>query len=252
MTASDALSTVAIVVSLVTFFFTAYEQYWKKPVLSLVPGDRVSLSYGPGYSGISLWAFVVLANQGAEDAVILGMTGTLATADGTWRSELTWQALGKYEDRAPPGQPSFAPVDWAEALISASRKASANWISFTGSVPGKLPSGSYSLRLDVITQRKRRRLGLRPLTGRPCATGRTRSRTACSWTGSFQISADGLGHLEERCVATDQGTVTAAYTVCLTGQTTRLPLVSPATPTLTPGASPQAGSSPQAGASPQA
>jgi hypothetical protein len=240
MILSNALSIFAIAISLGTFFFTAYEQYWKKPVLSLVLGDRISLSYGPDYAGITLWACVVLANQGAEDAVILSIEGTLAQAGGGWRSELTWLGLGKYQDQATPGQPFqplFAFVDWAEALVSSSRKAATNWISFTGPIPGRLPPGSYSLRLSVVTQGKRHRLSSRG------SNARTRSGTACSWTGSFEIAADGTGHLEEHRVGTADGMVPGAYTVHLAGETMRLPLASL---TAAPGPNPQAQPDPRA------
>lgn len=221
MSLSDVLSILAIVISLVAFFFTAYEQYWKRPVLSLVLGDSVSLSYGPNYEGIALWACVVLANQGAEDAVILRIDGTLTKAGGGWQSTLTWLGFGKYQDQAPPGQPFqpfFAFVDWAEALISSSRKASTNWIAFSGPIPSKLPPGSYSLQLNVITGSKRHKLSFK-MPG-----GRTRSSAACSWTGSFEISGAGIGHLEEHCVGTADGMVPDTYTVHLAGETTRLPL----------------------------
>ncbi len=224
MSLSDILSILAIVISLVTLFFTTYEQYWKRPVLSLVLGDSLSLSYGSNYEGIALWACVVLANQGAEDAVILRMDGTLARADGGWQSELTWLGFGKYQDQASPGQPFqpfFAFVDWAEALISSSRKASTNWIAFTGPVPSKLKPGSYSLQLNVVTRGKRHRPSLQT------PGGRTRGSTACSWTGSFEISGDGIGHLEEHCVSTADGMVPDTFTVHLAGETTRLPLAGP-------------------------
>ncbi|MBV9380551.1 MAG: hypothetical protein JOY82_16820 [Streptosporangiaceae bacterium] len=166
---------------------------------------------------------MVLANQGAEDAVILGMDGTLTKADGGWRSELTWLGFGKYQDQASPGkpfQPFFAFVDWAEALISSSRKASANWIAFTGPAPSKLTPGSYSLQLNVITGGKRHR-------GPQAPGGRTRGSTACSWTGSFEITGDGIGHLEEHCVGMADGMAPDTYTVHLAGETARLPLAGP-------------------------
>jgi hypothetical protein len=216
MSLSDLLSILAIVISLASFFFTAYEQYWKRPVLSLVLGDSISLSYGPSYSGIALWACVVLANRGAEDAVILRIDGTITKADGGWQSTLTWLGFGKYQDQAAPGQPFrpfFAFVDWAEALISSSRKAATSWIAFSGPVPGKLTPGSYTLRLNVITGSKRHG-----------------SSTACSWTGSFEISGDGVGHLEAHCVGTADGMVPDIYTVHLAGETARLPLGPSAAP----------------------
>ena len=218
MNLPDVLSVLAIVISMGTFFFTTYEQYWKKPVLSLVLGDSISLSYGPSYEAIALWACVVLANQGAEDAVILGIDGTLTKVGGGWQSELTWLGIGKYQDTAPAGQPSFTLADWADALVSPSRKASANWITFTGPAPSKLTPGSYSLQFKVVTAGKRHRLNLQA-PGR-----RTHTGAACSWAGSFEIAGDRLGHLEEHCVGTAAGMAPDTYTVHLAGETARLPV----------------------------
>jgi hypothetical protein len=230
----DTLSVLALVFSVATFFFTAYEQYWKRPRLSLVLGDSISLSYGPEYAGLALWACVVVANQGAADAVILRIEGALTRADG-WKAPIVWIGFGKYQAQALPGkpfEPSFAFVDWAEALVSPSRKASTSWIAFSGAIPDKLTPGSYNLRLDVVTQP-----GKRGLFGRRAR----REAVACSWAGSFDISGAGASHLAAHCVGTPDRMVPDTYNVHLTGNTTRL---SPGSPTATLGGLPEAPAAP--------
>jgi hypothetical protein len=235
---ADWLSVIALVVSVVTFFITTYEQYWKRPRLSLVLGDSISLSYGPEYSGLALWACVVVANQGAADAVILRIEGTLTRADG-WKAPIVWIGFGKYQDQVLPGkpfEPSFAFVDWAEALVSPSRKASTSWIAFSGAIPDKLTPGSYRLRLNVVTQ-PRRRSAFMAVFGRRAR----RESVACWWAGSFEISGAGASHLEAHCVGTPDRTVPDTYNVHLTGNTTRM---SPGSPTATLGGLPEAPAAP--------
>jgi hypothetical protein len=222
MTLADILSIIAVVISIGAVLFTAYEQYWKKPQLSVVLGDSISLHYG--YQGIALWACVVIVNQGAEDAVILRIDGTL-TRD-KWVSEIGWLGFGKYKDQAPAGKPFdpvFTFIDWAEALISPSRKASSRWIVFSGESHGELTKGKYDLELNVVTQAKRRR----PTS--PQLRGRTRSQTACSWTGSFVITEEGASELEKDLVggAPNRKVPADTYSAHLTGDTTKSPSPSP-------------------------
>jgi hypothetical protein len=65
MSLADTLSIVAIIVSVGTLLATLYEQYWKRPKLSLVLGGSALISHTPQLKGPVLWACVVLANQGA-------------------------------------------------------------------------------------------------------------------------------------------------------------------------------------------
>jgi hypothetical protein len=190
MSLADTLSIVAIIVSAGTLLATLYEQYWKRPKLSLVLGESAFISHTPQLKGPVLWACVVLANQGAEDAAILRIEGTLSTGAAA-KYEIAWVAFGKYHDEEAHDRKSLKPLfslefesslifsDWADALVSSSRKASASWIAFSGEKlreisPGSIGSGSYNLQLDVITDNGQR--GLLSTISRSAENG-----VACSW-----------------------------------------------------------------------
>jgi hypothetical protein len=116
-------------------------------------------------------------------------------------------AFGKYHGEEAHDRKSLKPLfslefesslifsDWADALVSSSRKASASWIAFSGEKlreisPGSIGSGSYNLQLDVITDNGQR--GLLSTISRSAENG-----VACSWNGSLKISDDEANKLNE-------------------------------------------------------
>jgi hypothetical protein len=223
MSFADTLSIVAIVVSMGTLLATLYEQYWKRPQLSLVLGDSAFISHLPKLEGLVFWACVVLANQGAEDAVILRIEGTLST-DTTWKDNITWEAVGKYQDEAHTGQPLVEPLftfrpslifsDWADALVSSSRKASASWIAFSGerlTTSDSIPPGLYNLQLNVIAGSGQR--GPFRTISRSAQNG-----VACSWTGSFNISDNVANQRKEGYKETPDQPASGTYSVRLQGK----------------------------------
>ena len=207
MSLADTLSIVAIIVSVGTLLATLYEQYWKRPKLSLVLGESAFISRTPQLKGPVLWACVVLANQGAEDAAILRIEGTLSKGAAS-KYEIAWVAFGKYHDEEARDRKSLKPIfsfesslifsDWADALVSSSRKASASWIAFSGQKlreisPGSIEAGSYNLQLNVITDNGRR--GLLSTISRSTENG-----VACSWNGSLKIYGDEADKLNESLI----------------------------------------------------
>jgi hypothetical protein len=237
MSLADTLSIVAIIVSVGTLLATLYEQYWKRPNLSLVLGESAFISYAPNLKRVVLWACVVLANRGAEDAAILRVEGTLSTAAAS-EYEIVWVALGKYHDEEAHDEKSLKPLlalefksslifsDWAEALVSSSRKASASWIAFSGEKLSEISPGSYNLQLRVITDNGQRGL----LT---TISGSAGNGVACSWNGSLEIPDDKSNKLKE-ALETQKG-APSIYSVSLQGRKSG---VRPKSPTATLGYSP--------------
>ena len=173
-----ALSGLAFVFSIITFVYNTYEQYLKAAKLQLVLGRDLKSGYLDGSRKLGFWVPAVLANQGAVDAVVLEIKGTLTGPNKT-PVEVEWYTLGDYDGQT--GQ--FVPKGWTDTLIVSSRKATTTWIGLRTKtdVPQPVPAGDYTLTLEVdapVNRRWAARAG-RGATSRPAA----------SWTGQLSLEA---------------------------------------------------------------
>ncbi|HWG25146.1 hypothetical protein [Actinospica sp.] len=179
MTLADALtlclSIVALVFSITTFLYSTYEQYLKAPKLQLVLGRELKSGYLDGTRKLGFWAPVVLANQGAVDAVVLEIRGTLTRPDTTTVG-VEWYTVGDYDG----GLGQFVPRGWTDTLIVSSRKATTAWIGLRTKtdLPYPVPAGVYTLALEVDAPKRGHWAG---------RAGRAASRPATSWTGQLTL-----------------------------------------------------------------
>jgi hypothetical protein len=173
-----ALSGLAFAFSIITFVYNTYEQYLKAAKLELVLGRDLKSGYLDGSRKLGFWAPVVLANQGAVDAVVLEVKGMLTVPAGT-SVEVEWYTLGDYDGAT--GQ--FVPKGWTDTLIVPSRKATTTWIGLRTKtdIAQPVPAGDYTLTLEVDAPVRRRWAAL---AGR----GST-SRPATSWSGQLTLQA---------------------------------------------------------------
>lgn len=192
MSLSDVLSTGAIAVSVLTFVVTIYEQYLKAAKLQLVLGTQMRFPDGGEQTNVDFWAGVAIANQGAVDAVILDINGTLTNTNGA-STTVDWYTFGDLD----PTKGTFVAKGWTETLIASSRKATTTWIGFSTkeALAGLLVPGLYSLQLTVLVPVS----GIRLLAtfGSPSAT----RRTAVTWTGTFELTAEQIERLKPRAAA---------------------------------------------------
>jgi hypothetical protein len=205
MVLSDVLSVGAIVVSILTFVVTLYEQYLKAAKLRLVVGGQLWVSYGHGRKHLGFWASVALSNLGAVDAVVLDITGTLVGTDG-WEAVVHWYSFGDFAaprdgggggpddgEGEDGGEPQFIAKGWTETLVAGARGATTNWIGFhLPALPGPLrPDLLYTLTLMVkVPVQGVSLLGL-------FHTRDAGQRTAARWTGRFTLSAKQIADLQD-------------------------------------------------------
>lgn len=173
MTLSDyltlGLSILAFGFSIITFVYNTYEQYLKAAKLRLVMGRELKFGYLDGTQRLGFWVPAVLTNQGAVDAVVLSITGSLTFPDGTTKADVEWYTVGDYDGT----KDQFTPKGWTDSLIVPSRKATTNWIGLRAErdVPVSTPGGSYTLTLHVEA----------PVGARRGA------RSATTWTGTLDL-----------------------------------------------------------------
>jgi len=210
MSESDVIAFVALLVSLIAFGVTTYEQFLKGAELTLVLGEKAYLScwkVGKELSGMGLVAAVSLVNSGASDALIMRIEGdfvhtTSSNAAPSWQAAVAWESfLTMTPQDAKPGkpwQPEWSMESWARPLISPSRKASTTWISFSVyplPEPHELVVGDYELRLSLVVahvSQLARRLHLRhEVSG------------ISQYLGQFSLDADQLQFLLTNCVGTE-------------------------------------------------
>ena len=207
MSTSDVLATLAIVVSVVTFVVTIYEQYLKRPKLAIELGNAY-LSYGEGLA--DLWAVlpVSLINHGASEGVVTTIAGTLASVDRTWTAPIAWSAFETPTDVGQPGKtatPWWTFTGWVSPMIAPSRKASTTWIGFSISAkPWGACLGRRTVWWSILTrvgansasrgphrrrsQRRQRSTERRKSNGVLCASGEKLAATravglADAWRG---------------------------------------------------------------------
>ena len=220
MDLSGALSIAAIIVSVATFVVTIYEQYLKAAKLQLVLGRELWLSYGRGDANLGFWASVVVVNQGALDAVVLDINGTLTGPDGR-QSKVDWYVFGDFA----PNSAEFISKGLTETLVAPSRKASTSLIGFSvtppdaqaaaGAAPILEPEVDYTLTLDVLVPRR-----AAPMFGLLGGSGESQ-RTAVTWSGSFRLSVDVAKYMAGSRAAEAAGQPMDAQRVQLTGDASR-------------------------------
>lgn len=177
-----ALSGLAFAFSIISFVYNTYEQYLKAAKIQLVLGRNLTSGYVDGSRKVGLWAPVVLANQGAVDAVVLEIKGTL-TAPGGKPVGVEWCTLGDYDG----AKRQFVPNGWTETLIVPSRKAITMLIGLRTEtdLPQPVPAGEYTLSLEVDAPVGRRwHWPWTARAGRGAASG-----PATSWTGQLTLQA---------------------------------------------------------------
>jgi hypothetical protein len=113
------------------------------------------------------------------------LTGTLASADGTWSAPVIWAAFETPGDVGKPGKmftPWWTFAGWVSPMIAPSRKAITTWITFSISpIPGILAAGEYRLSLAVITGDE--------------------ARPTARWSGGFALGDQDAATLRDSCVA---------------------------------------------------
>src|SRR5580700_9692195 len=104
MSSSDVIALVALVVSIVSFAVTLYEQYLKRPKLATELGSEAYLCYGEGLTSMGATLAVSVLNAGASDAIVTRIEGTLARLDGSWSAPLIWQSFFAPTDSGQVGK----------------------------------------------------------------------------------------------------------------------------------------------------
>lgn len=174
------LSIVAFVFSIITFLYNTYEQYLKAAKLQLVLGSQLRPGYLDGQRKIGFWVPVVLTNQGAVDAVVLRIQGTL-TRQGGQPVEVEWYTVGDYDG----AKDEFTPKGWTDTLIVSSRKATTSWIGLRTTSDVQLPETdtTFTLTLNVYA----------PVLRRQAA----QERLATSWTGTLVLKTGKMAEVSK-------------------------------------------------------
>ncbi|MGO9782676.1 MAG: hypothetical protein ACLPQY_23370 [Streptosporangiaceae bacterium] len=170
--------------------------------MAVIIGDEILLSYGQNLKDIGAIMAVSLLNNGASDALVLRIEGTLTRKDGGWTVPVTWSVFFEPKEIGDGDNIkrwwSFAGT--VSPVIASSRKASTTWIYFLAyPLPGPLTASSYDLTLSLVIGPK--------------------NRTAAPWTGSFSLDREQIAYLEENCVASTNDVAPDTTRVRLEGTT---------------------------------
>ena len=167
MTLSDdftlGISILALVFSVITFAYNTYQQYLKAAELGLVLGSELTFGFLDGQRKLGFWVPVALTNQGAVDAIVLKIEGTL-TGAGDRPLEVEWSTVGDYDG----ANNRIVPKGGSNMFVVSSRKATTTWIGLrtTTEVPQTVDEGTYALNLKVYApvgaRRRARRVGRNP------------------------------------------------------------------------------------------
>jgi hypothetical protein len=221
---SNAIAIAALVVSLGVGYFTLYQQFWKKPNLSVVLGELGYLAYLPNKAGLEIYLAVTILSDGATDAAVTRITGHLAPKDASWETFLTWLYFVKA--KATPGlwTWSWAIQDATSSIVVPSRKTVTKWVNFISSTTSlEIGEAEYELQIQL--------------------EGPDRS-TAASKSYHFSITPEDRDYLDQNCVPLADGTLMPALPVRILEPTTpitdedRLPI--PSAETAEPQAQPDA------------
>jgi hypothetical protein len=152
------LSSLAICLSLVSLIFTAYQQYFKRPAISILLAPRVTVYYehdGRLYLNISL----SVRNKGAQYASIRGLIGSVSEKTLGTSSTFHWVAFMRSENIAKTGEayrPIFSVDELAEILVVPARTSLAKRVQFITDEKLELKQGEYSIRVYVLEGLKKR------------------------------------------------------------------------------------------------
>ena len=108
------LSALALGLSIVSLAFTTYQQYFKRPAITILLPRRVSVCYehdGRLYLNMS----VAIRNTGAQYGSITAIVGTIAQEDNRRSSNLNWVAFLRSENIAKIGE-AYRPIASIEEL----------------------------------------------------------------------------------------------------------------------------------------
>lgn len=184
--ATDIIPWVAVIVSIATAAFTAYQQYFRGPRLSLLLPSRADLGYSPGYRPV-LVVDIVFVNDGARYAPVISMSAQISFADQGWSRSLYWRTFVESEQVGSEErfQPWWMFKGWATAIVVPGRQAIRKGISFdvSGVQPGFSPlePGEYVITVDAVVG--------------------PRHRTVRSQSCSFKLSDAASQFMVEKCVA---------------------------------------------------
>jgi hypothetical protein len=196
---SVALSSVAVCLSLFSVAFTAYQQYFKRPVITVLVGQRMSAYYehdGRLYLHITL----VFRNRGAQYGTIRAVGGQISerTKKHSRSAPIKWVAFlrDQHMNLAKLGEafrPFAATESYAEMLVVPSRTVVTKRVQFITTEPFELSRGSYLLEFGVFE-------GLR-------------KSFAATTTAIFDVPEEVINRL--RCARADKETHIASNTVII-------------------------------------
>ena len=147
---SDVLSALAVLISLISLGVTSYNEYLKKPRLTVSPGENLKLFHGPK-GEVAATLSCSFLNTGARYGTIYKMNVILRR--GSQSASLDWRYFVEMKNVSPEGT-RFTPFDivqgFAETLVIPSRGGVAKRIQLESSTAYPLTAGEHSLELQVF------------------------------------------------------------------------------------------------------
>ena len=152
MDTSDLLSTLAIVISLGTFFLTWYYQYGKPSQIKLVVGDQMRLVYAPHDAHLKFWLNLTFFNEGARGAAVVRVEGSFSRVDSPHRCPLHWVAFIKSQNIAEPGKlKRWSSFDrFPETIVVPAYSAETRCIAFQCEGVSSIEPGNYAISFVVV------------------------------------------------------------------------------------------------------
>ncbi len=147
MNSSDSIALCALAISILTFVFTAYEQYFRRPQIRLALGDTIGLSQNKaGYLGIVV--DLSLFNGGAREVQVVSLTGAMHSNASGREVSLRWFCFtDSRQVQLPDGRysPWTAFSSWPATLLIPGRTGINRSVSLNTDAPVRINPGDYSI-----------------------------------------------------------------------------------------------------------